>query len=314
MEDLGATRRSVYGRTKQGSKENQYVAGPCACGGCSVFTAKAGCQLDRGVPDWEIGTASCCGGFCTGQPLCVHPDSRECEIGLSSKKENPYIGISWDKAAPDIKCLYDLDKIDTNAQVLKFADKFGVNNDVEANFCLQKVSKCPDGLSECSRVKSLDEGSGACRVWFENLQPHARDAYMQSYCLENKTPDCACVLRYKNKTYQDLKGAHQINDGCWFLPCANNSRFFVPSQLRNPTCPDKICQTIIDVAKAGNVNIQDIQNELVCDYSKPDPLPAPLRPAPTPPSNIVKFLTKYKAEAAMVGFCLLILFLLFRIK
>jgi len=308
--------RNVYGRKVQEKRTNQYINGPCNCGTCSVFTPKLPCQLDKGVPDWEIGTASCCGGFCTAQPVCVHPDSTECDIGLSSKKESPLLEMGWDKNAPNIKCLYDLNKIDTNAQVLRFTDKFGINNDVEANFCLQKVSKCPDGLTECSRVKSIDEGSGPCRVWFENLQPYARDAYMQSYCLTHNTKDCDCIIRYKNKSYQDMKGVHQINDGCWFLPCANSSRYFVPSQLVNPKCPDKLCQTIINVAKAGNVKIQDIKNDMVCDFSKPNPVPNPIRPlsSQTITERVMGFFNKYRLEIIGVFFSLLILLFLFLIK
>lgn len=316
MGTLRTESRNVYGRTTQGKQNNQYVLGSCSCGACSVFTPKAGCLLDKGVADWEIGTISCCGGFCTAQPVCVHPDSTECDIGLSSKKENPLLEMGWDKIAPNIKCLYDVNKIDTNAQVIKFTDRFGVNNDLEASFCLQKVNKCPDGLTECSRVKSIDEGSGSCRVWFENLPQNARDAYMQSYCFEHNTKDCDCVLRYKNKTYQDMKGAHQINDGCWFLPCSNNSRYFVPSQLKDPKCPDKLCQIIIDVAKAGNVNIQDIKNDMVCDFSQTVPVPDPTRTIPPKPitERVVGFISKHRLAIIGTVFCLVILFMLFLIK
>ena len=295
----------------------------CRCFHCSAFSARVPCHKTHNIGDWEIGTDSCCGGFCTSQPRCAHPDRDECEIGRSSKGKDPLIYYGWDKQAPNLKCIYNLDKIDTRAQVLAYKDKFGENNDIEAKYCTQKITTCPKGMKECSRLKSIGEGGNECRMWFERQPTHIQNATIQNYCLRHNTEDCKCINRADNSAYQAMKGAHSINDGCWYTACANRSgKYLVPTQLANPTCPDKMCQVLFDIVEDGNVSIDHVQNDIVCkfdrhpsDPSKPLPPkphvagpPDPLVPKPAKPDKtFLDFAKLYKYEMFAISILLIVL-------
>jgi hypothetical protein len=276
----------IIGRLVQTSKSHQYQPGDCRCFHCSAFSPRIPCNTTNNIRDWQVGVDNCCGGFCTTQPRCVHPDRNECEIGRSSKGQDPLIFYGWDKKAPNIQCVYNLDKIDTRKQVLAYTDKFGENNDIEAQYCTQKVKSCPKGMKECSRLKSIGEGGDECRKWFEKQPTFIKNATMQNYCLRHNTEDCKCINRSENQAYQAMKGAHSINDGCWYTACANKSKYLVPPHLINPECPDKLCQVLYDIIDTGNVSIDNVQNDIVCKFDKKpgkQPVPVPEPPVPEPP-------------------------------
>jgi hypothetical protein len=284
-------KKVVFGKTVPQNFDVTYRGGgslDCTCGMCTIGTPVGKCDMRDGIYDPQIGWQQCCIGLCTSQPLCAIVNVKECNIGLNSKNENPLCYVSWDTFAPNQKCFFDLEKIDTLQLVNKFTEKFGLNNEVYNNYCFSKVSNCPDGVKECSRIKSSDEGNLECKLWFESLPATTQDAYMQNYCQKNQTKECDCVLRSESPTFIKMKGMHGYNDGCWFLPCSDSYEYLIPSNLKNPSCPSNICQIIIDVANAGNVNIDDIKNDLTCNF---DP-----KPRPDPES----FWEKYKIEIFIV--------------
>lgn len=311
----------VVGRLVQTSQKQQYQPGDCRCFHCSAFSARVPCHSTHNITDWQIATDSCCGGFCTSQPRCAHPDRDECEIGRSTQGQDPLIYYGWDKQAPNLKCIYNLDKIDTRAQVLAYKDKFGENNDIEAKYCTQKVNKCPKGMNECSRLKSIGEGGNECRIWFERQPIHVKDATMQNYCLRHNTEDCKCINRAENTAYQAMKGAHSINDGCWYTACANRSgKYLVPTQLTNPTCPDKMCQVIFDIIEDGNVSIDHVQNDIVCQFDKHPSQPPSKHVPPKSPTPIdtngdeletdktfIQFAKRYKYELFAIAILIIVL-------
>ena len=289
------SQNQVIGRKVQ-THHGEYIPGPefsCVCFNCSLFTPRYECNITDGIQDPTLRDETCCSGWCTSQPVCASPYYVSCDIGKSSKNEDPLLHVTWDVTPPNIKCIYDLDKIDTVAQATNFTSLFGPNDEIQNKICFQPVTKCANGITECSRIKSLDAGSDNCRLWYENLPPKTGDAYMQSYCIRHSTKDCDCVLRSNNSSYNKLKGLHSYNDGCWFLSCSDSSKYFVPSDLRKPTCPTNICQIIIDVANAENVDIDDIKNDIVCNF---DP--------PPPPDNfwdlLIKTLEKYKYQISTI--------------
>jgi len=90
--------------------------------------------------------------------------------------------------------------------------------------------------------------------------------------------ECQCLMRnmtpflQSNQSVVDLTG----NAGCWFAPCqaANESKYFIPQNLLNPSCPQTVCQNIVDIYKVqGNVGIKNISFDNQC---------APYVPIPTP--------------------------------
>lgn len=297
---MSFSQNQVIGRRVQ-TKHGEYTPVPplyCECFNCSLFTPRYECEITDGIKDPTLRDETCCGGMCTSQPVCAKPFYVSCDIGKSSKNEDPLLHVTWDVTPPNIKCIYDLDKIDTIAQATNFASLFGTNDEIQNKMCFQPVTKCTNGLAECSRIKSVDTGSDNCRLWYENLPPTIQDAYMQSYCIRHNTQDCDCVLRSNNTSYNKLKGLHSYNDGCWFLSCSDNLKYFVPSDLRKPTCPTNICQIIIDVANAEHVDIDDIKNDIVCNFG---PQPSP---PPPPPDNfwdlLIKILKKYKYQISTI--------------
>ena len=292
---MSFSQNQIIGRKvqTQGTPQSEYIPGPdmsCVCFNCSLFTPRYECNTTNGIQDPTLRDETCCSGICTSQPVCMSPSSYSCDIGKSSKNENPLIHVTWDGTPPNIKCIYDLDKIDTTEQAKNFTSLFGPNDELQNKICFQPVTKCTGDLTECSRIKSLDTYSDVCRLWYENLPPATQDAYMQSYCIRHNTKDCDCVLRSNNTSYDKLKGLHSYNDGCWFLSCSDSSNYFVPSDLRKPTCPTNICQIIIDVANAEHVDIDDIKNDIVCNFG----------PQPPKPDNfwdlLIKTLKKYEYQ------------------
>ena len=271
----------IIGRLTQKNQSHIYRPGECRCFHCSAFDARVPCRKTNGVTDWEIGSNTCCGGFCMSQPTCVAPDASECFVGLSSKRKNPLVEFGWDNKAPKLKCVYDLNDIDTREQMLKYETKFGENRDLHLKYCTQKVSECPYGMKACSRLKSIGEGGNDCRRWYESQPTHVQDVAVQNYCLRHDTDDCKCANRSNSETYNALKGSHFINDGCWYSPCANKSgKYLVPSQLINPNCPEKMCQILFDIIKTGNVSMENVKNDITCNF---DQMIKPPKPSPVPP-------------------------------
>lgn len=274
----------VIGHTIQTSKKLKYQPGEdvCSCFNCTIFTSERPCLSTNGIKDWQIDDpkSACCGGLCRHQPVCVHPDRDECFIGLSDQKQDPLLRVEWHKEAPNVKCVYDLNKINTRAQVSAFNDKFGLNNDVESIYCTQKVKSCPKGMSECSRLLSVGEGGDECRKWFNKQTDQTKDAAIQNYCLRNKTEDCACVNRASDSAYVSMKGLKGINDGCWYVPCSNPSRYLVPSHLVKPECPKNMCNVVFDFLQTGNVNFRNVKHTINCDFDDKSLTPVDLQRRP----------------------------------
>lgn len=268
--NIKKTMEYVYGNAKQKDTRAWYVSGPCQCGRCSVATPYQPCKVHNNISDWKIGSVKCCDGFCTWQSKCVPVEKRDqCQIGNSSTGKNPFVDVNWYKKAPNIQCKFKPEDIDTQSQIYKFIDKFGVNDELMRYFCGQAVSQCPDKETACSRMKSTAPGSRLCRDWYAKRNPQERDAFMQNYCIDHKTRDCNCVNRSTDPIYKLLKQAKVINDGCWYVPCANPSKFFVPSQLVNPTCPKNVCDIIFQFIKDKKIDIDHVKNDINCSFSPP---------------------------------------------
>ena len=294
----------IIGKKVQTSKRYNYRPGldVCMCFYCSIGTETRQCKRTGSVLDWQIKLDSCCGSMCSPQPICVSPDAGECYIGKSSKNVDPFVSVQWDNTAPNIKCSFNISHIDTTEQLQNFEDMFGINEDLRVQYCIQQVNTCPEGMThnKCSRLKSTDDTGSFCRLWFEEQHPSVKTATIQDYCLVNETDDCKCVNRYKNSEYKKIKKSSPYNDGCWFDACSNkDSIYLVPPDLVNPTCPTQICQQILDIANANNVNVDNIKNEISCFNSAP----------PQPPAvDKSTFLKKYKKW--ILGIILLIIFML----
>lgn len=310
----------IIGRLKQTNKQHQYQPGKdvCSCFHCSIFTDERPCNFTDGIKDWQLLESEenkdenalksgCCGGLCRHQPVCVQPDREECDIGLDLNKKDPLISIGWDGSAPKLKCVYNLDNINTRSQVSRFTDKFGMNDDVEMKYCTQNVTTCPNNMKSCSRLKSTGEGGDECRKWFESKPKNVQDATIQNYCLRNNTEDCKCVNRSKNDAYIASKGSYVFSDGCWFVPCSNKSgQYLIPSNLINPDCPNNVCTQVLEFVKTGNVSIDNLKNNIMCDFKAQQ---TPLNDKSIVTAGFGSFVNKYRYQIIFIF--VIVVFLLF---
>lgn len=255
-------------RKTQKAINTYYIPGAKNCERpCSVFTDVPPCYKTEGIDDWNYGWMDC--GLCAAQKLCAAPSRLEGFIGYDSQNNDPLVSVLWDEEAPNIKCRYNVDKINKYSQLQEFKKKWGstVPDPIMQAFCGQPVDPktCPAGLSSCSRLKSTAEGSNECRTWYGNLKDdHARDAINNSYCFRHKTDDCKCVNRSLSSEYNYLKKGNPMNDKCWYVPCANPSRYFIPAELTEGSCPENVCSQVIEIYKNRDVYMYD--NDLICNF------------------------------------------------
>lgn len=92
--------------------------------------------------------------------------------------------------------------------------------------------------------------------------------------------ECQCLMRDQTPFMKSNSGNVDLmgNAGCWFAPCqiANESKYYVPNNLQNPSCPQTVCQNIVDIYKVqGNVAIKNISFDNQCAPYVPTPTPLP---------------------------------------
>jgi Pox virus entry-fusion-complex G9/A16 len=244
--------------------------------------------MRNGVSDLRIGDVSCgIFGECPYQSMCVAPDRLECFIGLDSKGRDPLNSIQWDGRAPNLKCTFDLDKIDRADQLAVYMEKFNAqhSNTLLSAFCTKQISgPCPKGLeSGCSKLLATNENGRVCRQWLSSLPRDTQDATMRDYCLRNDTNDCKCINRTTDPEYDRVKELNNyFTDNCWYKPCANSENIYlVPNRLSENTCAVNVCQQIIDAHAKGTIEISGNVNNINCNFAKGDIVP-PSTPADTP--------------------------------
>lgn len=195
------------------------------------------------------------------------------DIGPNSKGESAFLDVQdkdfYNRSPHPTDCIYDRSKIDNIAQSENAIRLFGENNSITRAFCGSKTTTCPPNMSSCSRYFSIAEDGGYCRDKFNNMTDAQRDSVMREYCLRNDTEDCRCVNRTLNKDYLALKQNNPFSDACWYIPCANKARYFVPSHFLGPKvdCPSNICQIVYDISKVHDVDLERNKNYINCDFS-----------------------------------------------
>ncbi|AOC55158.1 myristylated membrane protein [Lymphocystis disease virus 3] len=247
---------SVTGFTLQKDKSGLKITGPCTCGSCSAFTTRRTCAENESLIDY----ASCCGGLCTSQPLCLPVSKKDCYIGKSSKGEDPLLSVAK-ISANGIKCKYDLSKLDTTDQVTNYFDKFGKSDVVAENYCM-KPNK--NNLARASDP-STDKW---CSVWLNQASPVIKTVAVNNYCKKYKdSSDCKCVNRAIDPLYQKIKSSKNFSDACWYIPCAADPTQLKSSDLEKPICPTSYCQSIVQVMQARDVSVKDVSGKINCDFT-----------------------------------------------
>lgn len=267
----------INGFTVQKVVNKGYVTNQgCDCFQCGPTTDRLECNLTDGVKDWNYADEKCCQAplvTCPPRKKCSKPNPAECDIGFDSHKRDPLTRVTWNGSSPNLRCVYDIDKINTLEQIDNFKQKFsnsGDYNAVLANYCKQSSDTCfidPEtgkNMPKCSRLKSTGRDGELCRGWFNQQSKAVQDTVVQNYCAVNNTPDCKCVNRAQNDVYRSLKVGKVINDGCWFTPCANPQSYLQTTEVENPTCPSNFCDVIYNIIKDRDVTIDNIKNDVNC--------------------------------------------------
>ena len=298
------------GKKRQTSTSTVYSPSqPCACGECSIATKKIECSLDssNNIRDWQIGSEDCCGGFCPQRAKCVAVDKSECDVGKNDSGEDPLLSIQWDGKAPSLKCEYDAPKMNSLNVISRYKDLYGESNEYNEmmqNLCSQESTTCSTKdpttgkvISKCSNLKANNNIGDACRLWFEKQPTSTKDAVVKNYCSRHSSNiDCKCINRSSDNVYNQLKIHSPFNDGCWYVPCANDS-FLRTSDVLNTSCPSNVCQIVYDNLKNANVNIENNKSNINCSFQTPptEPVPPtpvpPVPPVPVPPTSSASGIT-----------------------
>lgn len=210
---------------------------------------------------------------------CEHTDfyygGEVCSIG-NGPKGDPWIATEWNDdqshkwpTYQPLQCIYDREKIDSLDQVKKSITLFGENNAIVNAFCQTKTKTCPVEMKDgCSRYFSTGPDGDYCRQIFNELSDSEKDAAISNYCSRYSTDDCKCANRSFDKDYLKLKQGNPFSDACWYIPCANSTRYLVPSEFKeNPDCPANICQIVFDISQAHDVDIDHVKSEINCNFS-----------------------------------------------
>jgi hypothetical protein len=284
---------------------SQYITE--ACGDRSfVGNNPLPCQKTDNITDQFISDIRC-GAFSLDIKRCAKPDQFQCEIGLSSKNEIPLISVSWLKNAPFIRCSYDAAKIDTLAQLQNFKLIFGETDDYKklaTQYCSTNLSsKCPNTGTKCSKFRSIDEDGTFCRTFYNAQSVQSQESIGQNVCFVSPNiPECACYTRATNPAYRKLSISAPFKDSCWYIPCRDSFSNLIPADLRNPSCPNNVCQFILDTANNNNVNISEIKSTIDCQFEPSPQPPKPLPPAPaTKPISLFPFIVVGASVSLVTG-------------
>lgn len=254
------------------------------------------CGYTEGVQDPVVGSVPC--GFgCPPQNICLKPDRAEAFIGLSSNGEDPLIHICWNVRPPNLRCVYDVDKINTASQIntlMRLYSEIQITHLMRA-FCTQPISTCPNGMNKCSRLLSTDESGEMCREWMERLPSDSyRDSVMREYCLFNNTDDCRCINRTKHDEFNNVQGEMNAitlaSTRCWYKPCQDNNNLLLNVEQKQE-CNANICQSIIDAHAQGNVNIEGNKSSINCNFDKASTTPTTTTDSNSAESKLVKRIT-----------------------
>ena len=192
------------------------------------------------------------------------------DVGPNKEGKSPFLAY---QSANDgnVQCIYDRNLIDNIKQVenaLKiYKDQGKIIQDA---FCESKtITDCPPEMKDgCSRYFAVNEEGDYCRDLFNKKSDEEKDISIFNYCTRNNTAECKCVNRVYDKDYLKLKENNPFLDSCWYIPCANSTRYLVPSEMkRGGECPENICQIVFDISQAHDVDIDHIKADINCDFS-----------------------------------------------
>ena len=193
------------------------------------------------------------------------------DIGPNNAGLSPFLAYQSEIDGNVVQFIYDRDKIDNIAQVDNALRVYRDGGKViQDAFCESKtLTDCPPDMKNgCSRYFAVNKEGDYCRDLFNKKSDVEKDVSIFNYCTRNDTNECKCVNRVYDPDYIKLKQGNPYLDSCWYIPCANSTRYLVPSELkRQGECPENICQIVFDISQAHDVDIDHIKADINCDFS-----------------------------------------------
>jgi hypothetical protein len=254
--------------------------------------------------DGDIAMSWARSGDCAATPTTDHNWKYQCHT-LNSEVDCPKFGgvgpAGASVAQPyidkkdewptnkDYTCTYVPRRFFGNEDALKQWMKFrhpdsGWDDSLMTEYCAQS-EQCLDAKDRDWQCPFLMT-KALCNAWSETPggKPYA-DALMNKWCkdrikvredgtIAEMPPACECLYREYEPHYQKINRmlAADMNDGCWYMPCkdSTNRRRYVPSHLRHPDCPEKLCQILVEVSDSNGIDISDNKFYQDCSDYKPD--------------------------------------------
>jgi len=257
----------------QVSRSSTYLGHECEPNVFYCVDRTVPCGYTGSIQDMIVGEHSC-GWGCLPQNVCLRPDKSEAYIGLSSNGRDPLVVLTWDVTPPNLKCVYNLNNIDTLSQINALKRLFPPDqfNHAIRSFCTKPSNNCPSDLNSCSRLKAADEFGSICREWMSSLSSdNMRDSVKREYCLTHDTDDCKCINRAKQPDFIALRNGMDAqtleSTRCWYKPCETNSNLLLDIEQKQE-CVANVCQNIINAHARGNIDIRNNTSSLNCSFTK----------------------------------------------
>ena len=254
---------------------------------CTAFSDRHKCEADRnGKLDLFQNKFGQCQPLCTSQPYCCPVNWKILELGKGVEGgQEPLKDAFWSKTigAPRVTAVYDTKYIVSANQVERFMTLFNKDdptavNIVASEFCKKtKADGCNNNTEgkenpQCTGLFSGNvQQASTCSRWYASASDDEKELFLKAACpLNPEAPECECINRTGDPGYLRLKKFHPYPAHCFFIPCEDSINKLIPPSMLKDTitnaCPNNICQTIIDAANNGSVDISDIKSNIRCDF------------------------------------------------
>jgi len=293
----------------------------CSCGSCSWFDQSTSCNNNDFAVDWE----ACCGGLCRQTLKCLPPQEKVCSVSQTNVE---FVKASWSSSnpndvskTPDLVCTYDKTKF-TPESLVAYRKKFGKDSKYfeilailasrpATEKCLNPVCQTSqdgstmtcsskDVASKCSSLSEDSHNGFLLRRELGFCSDAEKMDIVKTVCGRTADfDDCRCFNKLiVDSNYALLKKIHNYDDRCWYLPCVDSYSLsnYIQSNDIPTSCPNNMCQVIIDAARNQNVDISKIENTLNCSFAErkqvlpPPTLPSSSASPDSQQSNVGKYI------------------------
>lgn len=145
------------------------------------------------------------------------------------------------------------------------------------NVCSQPSTKCNE--SPCTNWFGTDNIGQACKSLYDGIPEQQKDVIRRKVCARHiNAIECKCVNRHRDPKWKNAKPNQDMRDQCWYLPCTDQQRYFIPRDAMATAaqpCPDQICSAVLSISNAKNVKIDQEKLLVNCKQNQQPKLAAP---------------------------------------